>query len=1114
MKLRAHLLLAAALLAPLPAFAQAEDPLAEGFRDPPKEARPRTWWHWLNGNITEAGIDKDLAWMAETGLGGVQNFDASLGTPQIVAKRLPYMSPEWQRAFAHAVAVARSKGLEFAIAASPGWSETGGPWVPPQDAMKKLVWSSTSIRGGRRFTGKLPAPPSTTGPYGSAPFHDPLAATTGSVPPPPPVASGDIAVLAFPEIEAEAASLPVATAQDGKPLDAAALTDDREDSAAAVPLAGKDGVTAVTLDYARPRTVQSATIFLPGSVPPFAPPPYLPTLEAETPTGWQVVAKLPMANVPTTVAFAPVTARRFRLSLTPLAPDGSTSLEAPAPGAVAVNIFGGDTPPTTVQLASFALSGAPRVDRFEAKAGFVTVPDYYALDKALPAGAAAEPADVVDLTARLRPDGSLDWTPPPGRWRVLRFGWSLLGTTNHPASPEATGLEVDKYDRAAVLRYLDHYLGTYQNALGKDGRIDALLTDSIEAGDANWTPQMIAQFKRLRGYDPTPWLPALSGVVIGSRARSDAFLYDYRQTLAELLASEHYGTVAAAAHERGLIVYGEALEDKRPQLGNDFAMRAHTDVPMAAMWAYARDSAPRQTLIGDGLGAASVAHVYGRRYVAAESLTSAFAPWAFAPNDLRPVADLEFALGINRPVIHTSVHSPDEDKQPGLSLAIFGQYFNRHDSWARLARPWIDYLARTGYLLQQGRHVADVAYFFGEEAPITQLYADGRVTQMPVSHGFDFVDAGALKDVISVSDGTLVSQGGARYRVLYLGGTAERMTLPTLQRIVALAEAGATVIGTAPQGSPSLADDPAAFRALVAKLWPGGAEARVGAGRVLATRDLDAALSTLGIVPDFAGGDASGSAPLLFQHRALDGGRHVYFAVNRAGSDRSVDARFRVTWLAPELWHAETGTSEPLNFRIENGVTIVPLTIGALSSALIVFRKPTDKTAGTIPAAKLEAVATLDGPWTVAFQPGRGAPAATTLATLAPLEANANSGIRYFSGEASYSRNFRAPEDWKPGQPLWLDLGKVGDVAAVRVNGRDAGAAWQAPYRIDIGKLLKKGDNQLSVTVANLWVNRLIGDAQPGATKVTWVAAPTYRPDAPLRPSGLIGPVTLLAPRR
>src|ERR1700740_959101 len=155
--LRLALLLACTILA-APSRA---DELAEGFRNPPQSARPRVWWHWMNGNITKEGIRKDMEWMQRVGIGGLQNFDANLETPQIVDKRLVYMTPEWQDAFRYAVAVADNLGLEMAIAAAPGWSETGGPWVMPEDGMKKLAWSEMLVTGGKKISLKLPAPPST-----------------------------------------------------------------------------------------------------------------------------------------------------------------------------------------------------------------------------------------------------------------------------------------------------------------------------------------------------------------------------------------------------------------------------------------------------------------------------------------------------------------------------------------------------------------------------------------------------------------------------------------------------------------------------------------------------------------------------------------------------------------------------------------------------------------------------------------------------------------------------------------------------------------------------------------------------------------------------------------
>ncbi len=1093
--------LAAAFLAALLATAASaqDDPLADGFRDPPATARPRVWWHWLNGNITEDGIVKDLEWMKRVGIGGVQNFDASLMTPQIVDKRVAFMTPEWKRAFRLAATTADRLGLELAIAGSPGWSETGGPWVPPADGMKKLVWSETDVVGGRRFVGRLAAPPAITGPFQALPFDDPLAAFEGSTHTAPPTHYSDVAVLAYPVAQS---ALPIPSTSIG---DAAALADDRAETSVAVPReSGR-----LMLGYTKPTTVSAATLFLPGALPPFGDAAHLPGLEAEREGVWQRIANFPLGTVPTTVSFAPVTATRFRLVLGPNTAPKRVGLGAPAPGAAMDGMFGARPAEPTVRIAELRLFAEPRIDRFEAKAGYATVPDYYALSTDVAEVLGVDPKAVVDLTARMRPDGTLDWTPPPGRWRIVRFGSSLLGTTNHPATREATGLEVDKYDAAAVQRYLETYVGMYRDAaganlIGKRG-LSAIITDSFEAGDANWTPRMVEQFKRLRGYDPTPWLPALTGAVIGTRARSDAFLYDYRRTLADLLASEHYGTVARVAHANGLRVYGEALEDGRPALGNDIALRRYTDVPMAAMWTYPREGAPRPTLIGDIRGAASVAHLYGQNLVAAESFTSGMSPWAFAPADLKHVADLEFAHGVNRPVIHTSVHQPVDDKVPGLSLAIFGQYFNRHESWGEMARPWVDYLARSSYLLQQGRNVADVAYFFGEEAPLTALYARAPLADVPVDYAYDFVDADALLGQLRVEGGALVSPSGARYRALYLGGSSKRMTLAVLRRVAEIADAGVIIVGDAPTGSPGLVDDSKAYAALVARLWG-------PPGKIAPARDVASALARAGVAPDFTYIKAAVDSELLFAHRTTPDSE-IYFVSNRRDRAERTEARFRVTGKRPELWHADTGRATPVSYRTEGGQTIVPLDLAAGEAVFVLFRAPATAAAITVARPIDREIARIDGPWTVAFQPRRGAPASITLPTLAPLDTHAVPGVRYFSGIATYSAELTLANRPTPGAAVMLDLGRLGDVAEVRVNGTLVGTPWHAPYRVDLAGAARKGRNRIEVKVANLWVNRLIGDAQPGATKVTYTTMPTYRADAPLRSSGLIGPVRAIEAR-
>lgn len=1113
-RLKLALLAACALLPLVPAHA---DDLADQFRDPPGSARPRVWWHWMNGNISKDGLAKDLAWMQAVGIGGVHVFDVNLMTPQIVDKRLVYMTPEWKDAFHFAVTEADRRGMELAVASSPGWSETGGPWVTPDDGLKKLVWSEVRLAPGQRLRDPLPLPPGTTGPFQTLAMQPGIAdAVADGKAPEPPHRYGDIAVLAIP-VRETALPQPSAATGSGQPLDAKALAGGNLDKGVAVARPAGDSPATVILSWPTAQTVRTAHVFIAHASVMFGGAIVAPVIEAsDDGLTWRTVAEVPVSDVPTTVSFAPVTARQFRLVLRPKAMVMS-NMGAPAPGIVMPPMFG--PPPDAVtlpwDLRQFALDAAPAVDRFETKAGFALTMDYYTLGDPGDGATGPKPAEVVDLTAKLGPDGQLDWTAPKlpvgWSWRVIRLGHSLLGTTNHPAPAEATGLEVDKFDAAAVDRYITHYLRMMRDAAGPGlfgaHGVTALLNDSIEVGAANWTPQMLSAFRDRRGYDAAPWLPALAGVLIGSRADTDRFLFDWRRTLADLMASAHYGTIARVAHENGLKLYSEALEDKRPSLGDDMAMRSHTDIPMSALWTYPQGTAPNPSYIADMRGAASVAHIYGQNLVAAESMTSALSYWADSPRTLKHVIDTEFLNGVNRPVVHESAHQPVDNKQPGLSLLIFGQFFNRHEAWAPLAKAWVDYISRNALMLQQGHFVADLGYFYGEEAPLTGLYGLTPVADAPVTHGYDFVNADAMLHVLANDGDALTTPGGARYRALYLGGSSKHMSLTVLERLVALVEHGASIIGHPPLGDPGLAGaDAARYAAQVAKLWPHGdvpGTTSLGAGRVVVAANAEAGLAALNIAADFA----TGGADAGFVHRHWTDGDD-WFVVNRKLDGQSFDAHIRITGKVPELWHAETGRSEPVSYRVVGGETIVPLTLAGEESVHVVFRRAgPDHAAVPLPAP--HPLAALEGAWSVEFQPGRGAPATATLAPLAPLNANADFGVSHFAGVATYHHDLVTPRGWNPGQPLWLNLGEVREMAEVTVNGLVVGTVWHAPYRLDVGPALHAGTNRLDVRVATLWVNRLIGDAAPGAAKVTWTALPTYRADAPLRPAGLIGPVTL-----
>jgi hypothetical protein len=756
------------------------------------------------------------------------------------------------------------------------------------------------------------------------------------------------------------------------------------------------------------------------------------------------------------------------------------------------------------------------VNRFEEKAAFATAPDLYAFTTPpVAARDAVGKADVIDLTSKMSADGALAWTPPPGNWVVLRFGYSLLGITNHPASPEATGLEVDKLSRAYVKAYFNNYLDQYKDTvgplMGKRG-LQYVVTDSWEAGAENWTDDMIAEFSKRRGYDPHPWLPVLTGRVVESAEASDRFLWDFRRTIADLTAENHYDQLTDLLRERGMARYSESHESGRAIIADGMEVKRSAAVPMSAMWTQMPGVDNEQYgYNADIRESASVAHIYGQNLVAAESLTARTGAWTWSPETLKPTADKELAMGLNRFVIHTSVHQPVSDKVPGLGLGPYGQWFTRHETWAELAKPWTTYLARGSYMLQQGTFAADVIYFFGEDSNVTAIFAN-KSPEVPAGYSFDFVNADALKTRLSVKDGRLVTATGMSYRVLALDPYSRHMSLPVLKKIRDLVHAGAVVVGPKPIDSPSLSDNQAEFNTVAEQLFGSGPGTRAyGQGKVYAGQTLAQALFAQQISPDFEFGKPQTETSLLFVHRKLADGE-VYWVDNRKNQAESLNASFRVAGKEAELWHADTGIVEPATYQIAEGRTTVPLHLDPYGAVFVVFRKTAAAASRKVPERVESPVAALTGPWDVSFQPNRGAPAKITLDKLSSWAENTDAGVKYFSGTGTYSKTIQAPADWfQRGAQLWMDLGDVKNLAEVSVNGKPLGIVWKAPFRVDVTGALQPGANAIEIKVTNLWVNRLVGDQQPGAAqKYTYTAQQFYQANSPLLPSGLLGPVQVV----
>jgi hypothetical protein len=1086
------------------------DPLLDGFHRPPPEAKPQVWWHWMNGNVNLAGAKLDLEWMQRIGIGGVHTFTGGgLGEPHVIDPPVDFLSDSWQSVFRETTLQARSAGMDVTIAGSPGWSETGGIWVAPENAMKKYVWSELELRGGRRIDITLPRPPAATGPFlGVArSFNPPAAELSGDM-------YRDSQVIAFPTPAAELGEIAPRYLMDGAPLDLTAL---RGDLSSAVSLPIAEGARGVAIDavFERPVTIAALALGLANVA----------DLDIQAgDTAAQLRTLLHAAADPSetpapqqTYSFQATRARLFRLILTrpaqkPLFPDLPPRLSKPRP------------PPSAFTLTRLDLSGGARVSRFESKAGFQASIDEHAPPTAVAASDAVIPLHaVVDLTDKLTADGGLHWNAPPGSWTLLRFGWSLTGQTNGPAQAKDTGLEVDKLDAARVREYLEHYLSIYRGAMRETkgaGSIQSLLTDSWEAGVQNWTETLFAQFQARRGYDPSPYLPVLAGRVVSDASLSERFLFDFHRTLEELLADNHYGVIAQVLHEQNLGYYTEAQGDTPRAIGDGFSIKARADIPTAEYWYRAFATAPGQpSLEADLREAASAAHIYGKPLAAAESLTVAAGmdPWAFSPAMLKPVADKIFVSGINRVLLHESHHQPLLNAAPGLTLGFFGQFFNRNDTWAEDAAPWIDYLSRSSYLLQQGVFAADVLYFYGEERNLTQLFLDRYGVEVPQGFGYDFVNAEALSTLHVAGDGTLVAPGGLHYRIVFVAPGVTHYSLPVLRQLRELTMNGAVVVAARPMGGLGVLSSDAEVAALANEIW-GSAPAigahRLGKGRVYADTTLRAVLGAEGIAPDVAIEGCDADCPIDSLHRKTSEA-DIYFLVNRDAAARAARITFRVQNRVPEIWRADTATALPLDFKARAQDVTVPLKFAPHDAYFVVFRAASPATTASKPSifvgpAHEREILRIAGPWDVNFQAGRGAPSSSHFEKLIDWRNAPDPGIKYFSGYASYHTRILVPQA-RAGERLSIDLGAVHELAVVSLDGVELGTAWHAPFEIDLPMALKPGSHRLDIRVDNLWVNRLIGDRQPGAVAFAFAPQSPYTADSPLVPSGLLGPVRLVA---
>lgn len=748
-------------------------------------------------------------------------------------------------------------------------------------------------------------------------------------------------------------------------------------------------------------------------------------------------------------------------------------------------------------------------------------------DIGAPAGAATPLEKVIDLASRMDRDGRLKWDAPPGQWLVIRLGHASNFKMTRPCPQAAVGLECDRLSRVGIETHFDAFLKKIIDGAGKSagGALAYAHIDSWEAGGQNWTSSFPEEFRARRGYDIRPWLPVLTGRVVGSAELSERFLWDVRTTVSEMIRDNYAARLRELVKPHGMKLsieaYGHLCIDNLSYAGV-------CDMPVSEFWARGEGRLP-DLLAGRGGYApsskvmASAAHTAGKPVVGAEAFTSDRG-WRDHPYLLKAMGDWAFCQGVNRMIFHLYAHQAYDDMVPGLTHRKWGEHFQRHNTWWEQGRAWNDYLSRCQHLLQQGTFVADVCYWFGEGAP---LGVDHMGLEIPAGYDYDLCASETVLQM-QVRDGRLVLPSGMNYKYLLLPD-CDRMTLPMAKKIRELVDAGARAIGgKRPKGAPGLTDYPGCdtgVEMIASALWD--------SGRVARAQPLADVFREDNLPPDFEG------EGLRYIHRRI-GEAEVYFISHPADEAREVDCTFRVVGATPEIWDPETGAIRALpEFRERDGRTTVPLRFEPMQSWFIVFRKNgTDANgAGGKNFVAPRDLREITGGWQVNFDPKWGGPAGpVAFAELSDWSRHDDSRVRYYSGTAVYRKTFDlSPDEAATARGrLLLDLGKVEVMARVRLNGTDCGIAWKPPYRVDISRAAHAGKNELEIDVVNLWINRMIGDERlpedgnwkdfetllewpewfrtgkpRPSERYTFTTCRHYKKDSPLAPSGLLGPVTV-----
>ena len=1069
-----------------PADAQQTRSLREQFQNPSDEAKPWTFWYWMYGVVSKEGITADLEAMKHAGLGGTYLMPIKgIHEGAQYDGKAQQLTPEWWEMVRFSMEEADRLGLKLGMHICDGFALAGGPWITPKESMQKVVWSDTIVDGGKLNALRLPQPEAYENYY------------------------EDIALFALPvedaadEMPAKITCVNLATANNVKSAQTVNM-----DAAGVI---RSSYPCYIQYEYKQAFTCRNIEIVLNGNN-------YqahrLKVMASDDGVNYRFVKQLVPArqgwqntDENSTHSIPATTARYFRFYWTP---------EGSEPGSEDMDAAKWKP---NLKIKQLRLHQEARLNQWEGKAGLVWRVAESTREEEIGKEDCYSLSQVINLTEQYKnapashsKEKTITAVLPKGKWKLLRMGHTATGHTNATGGG-GKGLECDKFNPRTVRKQFDNWFAqafvkTHPEVARRE--LKYMHVDSWECGSQNWSDSFAKEFRTRRGYDLLPYLPLLAGIPMESAGRSEEILRDVRTTIAELVVDVFYQVLSDCAKEYDCQFSAECVA---PTMVSDGLLHYQkVDLPMGEFWL----NSPTHDKPNDMLDAISGAHIYGKNIIQAEGFTEVRGTWDEYPAMLKALLDRNYALGINRLFYHVYVHNPWLDRQPGMTLDGIGLFFQRNQTWwDKGAKAFSEYATRCQSLLQYGHPVTDIAVFTGEEIPRRSVLPERLVSSLPGLFGTERIESERIR----------LANEGQPLRVRPVGVThsanmadPEKWVNPLRGYAYDSFNKDALLrLAKAENGRMKLAEG-MGYKVVVLPLSrPMNPEPVLSPAVRKKMDELKAAGVIVPALPyteeDFSAygleRDMIVPEDVAWMHRSGELG-DIYFVANQREETRTFTASMRINGRKPECWNPVTGemNTHP-SYRIHDNRTEVTLTLAPNESVFIVF--PTEEAADkerTSTDKREPLNRTLETEeYTVTFLATGKTVVRKDLFDWSKEE---DEQIRYYSGTAVYKATFRWKDKLKKGQPVYLNLGKVCNLATVRVNGIDCGTVWTAPYRADITSALKKGTNELEIEVTNTWANALKGvDEGKAPYDGIWTNAKYRKQEDTLLPAGLLGILTI-----